>query len=44
MINGVKTPSGLTTLKIKIFEVEEYVHVYIIESENFKYEVLIELD
>lgn len=42
--NGVKKTSGLTTLKIKIFELEKNVDVYIIDEQNFKYEFLIGLD
>lgn len=37
-INGVKKASGLTTLKIRIFEMEETADVYIIDKENFGYE------
>lgn len=43
-INGVKKTSGLTTIKIKIFEIEKKVDVYIIDKENFKYDFLIGLD
>lgn len=43
-INGVKKTSGLTTLKIKIFELEKNVDIYIIDEQNFKYEFLIGLD
>ncbi|CAB3244666.1 unnamed protein product [Arctia plantaginis] len=43
-INGVKKASGLTNLKIKIFEIEKEVDVYIIDDQNFKYEFLIGLD
>lgn len=43
-INGVKKTSGLTTIKIKIFEIEEKVDVYIIDKENFEYDFLIGLD
>lgn len=43
-INGVKKTSGLTNLKIKIFDIEKYVDVYIIDEKNFKYEFLIGLD
>lgn len=43
-INGVKKTSGLTTLKIKIYEIEKEVDVYIIDKENFKYDFLIGLD
>lgn len=43
-INGVKKTSGLTTLKIKIFELEKNADVYIIDEPNFKYDFLIGLD
>lgn len=43
-INGVKKTSGLTNLKIKIFEKEENVNVYVIDEPNFKYDFLIGLD
>lgn len=43
-INGVKKTSGLTNLKIKIFDLEENVDVYIIDEQNFKYDFLIGLD
>lgn len=43
-INGVKKTSGLTNLKIKIFELEQNVDVYIIDEKNFKYDFLIGLD
>lgn len=43
-INGVKKTNGLTTLKIKIFEIEKSVNVYVIEDKNFQYEFLIGLD
>jgi len=43
-INGVKKTNGLTNIKIKIYEIEEKVDVYIIDEENFKYYFLIGLD
>lgn len=43
-INGVKKTSGLTTLKIKIFDIEKKVDVYIIDKQNFRYDFLIGLD
>ena len=43
-INGVKKASGLTNLKIKIFQIEKNVKVYIIDEQNFKYDFLIGLD
>lgn len=43
-INGVKKTSGLTTLKIKIFDLEKNFDVYIIDEQNFKYDFLIGLD
>lgn len=43
-INGVTKTSGLTTIKIKIFNIEKKVDVYIIDKEDFKYDFLIGLD
>lgn len=43
-ISGVQKTSGLTNLKIKIFEKEENVDVYIIDETNFRYDFLIGLD
>ena len=43
-INGVKKTSGLTKLKIKMFEIEENVNVYIIDEPNFRFNFLIRLD
>lgn len=40
-INGVKKASGLTNLKIKIFEMEKNVDVFIIDEQDFKHEFLI---
>lgn len=34
--NGVTQTKGLITIKLKIFEIEEYVDVFIIEKEDFK--------
>lgn len=43
-INGVKKTSGSTNLKIKIFDIEENIDVYIIDEPNFRYDFLIGLD
>lgn len=43
-ISGVKKTSGLINIKIKIFEKEENVDVYIIDDPNFRYDFLIGLD
>lgn len=43
-INGVKKTSGSTNLKIKIFDIEENVDVYIMDEPNFRYDFLIGLD
>lgn len=43
-INGFKKASGLTNLKIKIFEIEKNVKVYIIDEQNFRYDFFIGLD
>lgn len=40
----LKKTKGLTTLKIKIFDIEKRVDVYIIDKKNFKYDFLIGLD
>lgn len=34
-VNDVKKTNGLITIKIKIFEIEEDMDVYIIENEDF---------
>ena len=43
-INGVTKTSGLTTINIKIFDIEKKVNVYIIDKNKFKYDFLIGLD
>lgn len=43
-INGVSKTIGLTSIKIKIFETEKEVNVYIVDGEKFKYDFLIGLD
>lgn len=43
-INGVKKTKGMINIKIKIFDIEENMDVYIIDEENFKNEFLIGLD
>lgn len=43
-ISGVKRTSGLTTLKIKIFDIESKVDVYILDNNDFQYDFLIGLD
>lgn len=43
-INGVKQTVGLTTIKMKIFDIEDEADVYIIDGEQFKYDFLIGLD
>lgn len=43
-INGVKKTSGLTTLKIKILDMQKCVDVYIMDGQYFKYDFLIGLD
>lgn len=35
-VNGVKSTDGLVTMRIKIFEIEEEVDVFIIEKEDFE--------
>lgn len=43
-INGVQQAKGLTNLKVKIFEIEKNVDVYIIDEQSFKDDFLIGLD
>lgn len=43
-INGVKKTVGMVTLKIKIFDIEKYTDVFVIDRENFDYDFLIGLD
>lgn len=43
-INGVKKTNGIVKLKIKIFEIEEEVNVFVINKNNFNYDFLIGLD
>lgn len=43
-INGVKKSIEIVTLKIKIFDIEENVNVFVIENQNFDYDFLIGLD
>lgn len=43
-INGVKKSIGIVELKIKIFDIEENVNVFVIDKQNFDYDFLIGLD
>lgn len=43
-INGVKKTKGMINIKIKIFDIEKKMDVYIIDEENFENEFLIGLD
>lgn len=43
-INGVKETKGMTTLKIKILEIEKNIDVYVVDEKEFKYDFLIGLD
>jgi len=43
-INGERKTNGMTRLKIKIFNIEKYMNVFIVDDKNFKYEFLIGLD
>ncbi|KAK7871567.1 hypothetical protein R5R35_010364 [Gryllus longicercus] len=43
-INGAKKTKGMITLKIKIYNIEKEMNVFIIDNENFNYEFLIGLD
>lgn len=43
-INGVYQTNGLIKIKAKILNMEDYINVFIINNENFKYDFLIALD
>lgn len=43
-INGVKKTKGIVTLKIKIYNIEKNIDVFVIDEENFDYDFLIGLD
>lgn len=43
-INGVYKTNGLIKIKAKILNMEDYINVFIMDSENFKYDFLIGLD
>lgn len=43
-INGVKKPVGIVTLKIKIFQIEKMINVFVIDKHNFDHDFLIGLD
>lgn len=43
-INGEKKTRGIVTLKIKIYDIEEIMDIFIVENENFNYDFLIGLD
>lgn len=43
-INGVKKSIGMVTLKLKIFEIEKQVDIFVIDEENFDYNFLVGLD
>jgi len=43
-INGVKKTKGMINIKIKIFNIEKQIEVYINDEENFEYDLLIGLD
>lgn len=43
-INGVKKSIGMVTLKIKIFEIEKHINIFVIDEDNFDYNFLIGLD
>jgi hypothetical protein len=43
-INGVKKTIGMVTLKIKIFDIEKSINVFVIDGKNFDYDFLIGLD
>lgn len=43
-INGVYKTNGMIQMKAKILNIEEYINVFIINNENFKYDFLMGLD
>lgn len=43
-INGVKKTKGMVTLKIKIYNIEKIMNVFVVDNENFNYDFLIGLD
>lgn len=43
-INGVKKAKGMINIKIKIYDIEKKMDVYVIDEENFESEFLIGLD
>lgn len=43
-INGEKKTKGMVTLKIKIFDIEGIIDVFVVDNENFNYDFLIGLD
>lgn len=43
-INGVKKSIGTVNLKIKIFDVEKHVNIFVIDEDNFDYDFLVGLD
>lgn len=43
-INGEKKTKGMVTLKIKIFNIEQLMDIFVIDNENFNYDFLIGLD
>lgn len=43
-INGAGKPKGMITLKVKIYNIEKMMKVFIVDSENFRYDFLIGLD
>ena len=43
-INGVRKSNGIVKLKLKIFEIEDEMNVFLIDEQNFNYDFLIVLD
>lgn len=43
-INGVNKAQGALKMKIRIFDIENYMDVFIVNNENFRYKFLIGLD
>lgn len=43
-INGEKRTKGMVTLKIKIYNIERIMDIFVVDNENFNYDFLIGLD
>lgn len=43
-INGEKKTKGMVTLKIKIYNIEKMMDIFVVDNENFNHDFLIGLD